>query len=175
MRHLPAPPIGGGALLAVLLITGCNSGEDAAAPSPSPSLTTQAVPTASADGQPLSEGEWSIEETATGATASFGSAGSEPLLRIVCDRDAGAVTLIRIGIGDEAQIYTIEAGAQRAAVQMSPSATGVPAMLAEIDPTQPIFAAFSDPAQTIEISGPDAPALRMPGRTGINRVMQACS
>ena len=179
MRHLPAPPLRGGALLAVLLtqlaLAACNSGENATAPSPTPSLTTQAMPTASADGQALTEGQWSIEETANGAAASFAGAGSEPVLRLVCDRDAGTLTLIRIGTGDEAQIYTIEVGAQRAAVQMSPSATGTPAMLAEIDPTQPIFAAFSDRAETIEISGPDAPALRLPGHSGISRVVQACS
>jgi len=180
MRHHIAPPSNrGGALLAALLTTlalgACSRSDDAAAPSPSPSLTTQAVPTAGADGAPLTEGQWSIEETATGASANFGEAGSEPLLRMVCDRDAGALTLIRIGIGDEPQIYTITVGTQRAAVQMSPSQTGVAAMLAEIDPAQPIFATFSNPAATIAIGAPDSPALRVPGHTGISRVLQSCS
>jgi len=180
MRHQFAPlTIRNGALLVALLTTvalgACSQSDEAAAPSPSPSLTTQAVPTVGADGAPLTEGQWSIEETANGASASFGEAGSEPVLRMVCDRTSGTLTLIRIGIGDEPQIYTIAAGDQRAAVQMSPTQTGVAGMLAEVDPAQPIFANFSNPAATIAISAPDVPAVRLPGHTGISRVLQSCS
>lgn len=178
MRHLPVPPLRGGALLATLLtslaLAACSQGEPTDAPSPSPSLTTQAVPTASADGEPLAPGQWTVEETANGASASFGETGSEPVLRLVCDRDAGTLTLIRIGEGDAPQTYSLEAGGQRAAVEMEPTQTGVAGMLAEVDASQPVFAGFADPAGTIAMAAPGAPALRLPGHTGINRVIEAC-
>jgi hypothetical protein len=178
MRHLPAPPIRGGELLAALLtslaLCACSQGEEADAPSPSPSLTTQALPTTSAGGEPLAPGQWTVEETANGASASFGETGGEPVLRLVCDRDAGTLTLIRIGQGDAPQTFSLEAGTQRAAVEMEPTQTGTAGMLAQVDAGQPVFAAFADPAGTIAIAAPGQPALRLPGHTGISRVIEAC-
>jgi hypothetical protein len=153
----------------------CSQSDEAEAPSPAPSLTSQAAPTSSADGQPLTEGEWLIEETARGARAAFGSAQSEPVLTIACERSGRGLLLTRAATAEEARTYTIRAGTQRAGVRMSPTGTEQPAMEAKIDPRQPIFAAFSDPAATIEISGAGAPALRLQGHTGISRVIQACS
>jgi len=181
MRHLFAPPpVSGGAMFAAALLTplalgACSQSDEGDSPAPAPSLTTQAMPTTSAGGEPLTQGQWLIGETARGASAAYGSAQSEPVLTIACDRNGRGLLLTRAGAGEQAQTYTIQVGAQRAAVQMSPAATEQPAMEAVIDPTQPIFAAFSDPAQTIEISGPGEPALRLPGHTGISRVIQACS
>ncbi len=179
MRHRNAPPPArGGRLLATLLtplaLAACSQGEERDSPAPTPSLTTQAAPTTGAAGEPLTEGQWFIGETATAATAEFGPSQGEPLLRLVCDRDSGALTLIHMGQDDEAQVYTIEVGGQRAGVQMSPSLTGVPAMLAEVDPGQPIFAAFANPGETIEIGAAGGTVLRLPGNTGVGRVMEAC-
>jgi len=180
MRHLSAPPpIRGGALLAALLIPlalgACSQSDEGESPAPAPSLTAQAMPTSSADGQPLTEGQWSIEETAGGASASFGGAGDEPMLRLVCIREERVLRLAVAAPAEEPQTYTISVGDRRAAVPMEPTATGMAAMLAEFDPAEPIVAAFSDPAGTIEISAPDEPALRVPGHAGIARVIQSCS
>ena len=173
MRHLfRPPPRRGGALLPALLLTlaACSQGEEA--DSPAPNAPTTAADTAS---EPLTAGEWFIEETADSAVAEFGPDARDPVLRLVCDRGSGTLTLIHIGRGDEEQIYNVEVGGQSVAVQMSPSLTGVPAMLGEVDATQPVFAAFSQTGETIEIGATGEPALRLPGHTGISRVIQACS
>lgn len=175
MRHHPAPPLQGGALLAVLLLAACNSGDEPAAPSPSPSQTTPALSAAGAEGEPLTEGQWFIEESADTASAAFGPPASEPLLRIACDRNDGRLLLNRSGPAEEAQILTIKTGSQRASVQMSPAGTELPMTEGEIDPAQPIFAALSDPNEIVEFTSPHGPALRVPGHTGISRVVQACS
>ena len=171
-----APPLARCApLIAALLLAACNSAEEPdEAPTPTPRLTTQAVPTTSAEGAPLTAGSWTIEETAGGASAAFGEAGRQAALVLVCTRNTGAVTLSRPGAGQEPQTFTLQAGDQRAAVQMSTTSEPRPALEAQIDPTQPIFAAFIDRGESIEIGAPGAAALRIPGHPGISRVIEAC-
>jgi len=180
MPRRPAPrfvsPLAFGApLAAALLLAGCNSsGEPQEAPTPTPSLTTRAAPTASAEGEPLTPGRWTIEESAGGASAAYGEAQGAPVLLMVCNANTGIVTLSRPGSAQEPQTFTLEAAGQRAAVRMSPAGEAPLTMRAEIDPTQPIFAAFADPAASIEISAAGATALRLPGHSGIARVIEAC-
>ncbi len=175
MRRRPTLPLApAGPVIAALLLAGCNAAQEPDE-APTPTLTSQAVPTASADGRALTPGSWTIEETAGGASAVFGEAGSAPVLMMVCSRQTGVVTLSRAGTADGPQTFALSAAGQRAAVRMEPAENVVPVMQAEVDPTQPIFTAFADRTASIELSGPGAGTLLVPGASGISRVVQACS
>jgi len=162
-------------LLAACALGACSqqADEQAAAPTPTPTLTTQALPTQAADGTPLAIGEWLVEETAGGASARFREQGGADALVLVCDRANRALNLSRAGTTAQPQRFRITIGAQRADVMMAPG--GALGLNATVDGTQPIFAAFADPAAVIELSGPGAAVLRIPGHPGISRVFAACA
>ena len=64
MRLRPALPL----LLAALGACSQQADEQAPPPTPTPSLTSQALLTQAADGTPLAAGEWLVEETGNGAS-----------------------------------------------------------------------------------------------------------
>jgi len=171
MRLRPALPLA----IAALGLAGCSQQADdqaAATPSPAPTLTTQALPTAAPDGTPLTVGEWLIEETAGGASATFRERGGANALALVCDRANRAVSLTRAGGAATPQRFRLTIGAQKADVLLAPG--GGLGLNAQVDHTQPIFAAFADPAAVIDVTGPGTPPLRVPGHPGISRVLNAC-
>jgi len=169
MRFRPALPL----LSAAAALAACSQAEDdAAAPAPTPTLTTQALPTTAPDGTPLAIGEWLVEESAGGASAAFREQGGANALVLVCDRASRALNLSRAGSAAEPQRFRITIGTQKADVMLAPGGTA--GLTAAVDGTQPIFAAFADPAAVIEVSGPGAPVLRLPGHPGISRVFAAC-
>lgn len=171
MRVRPALPL----LLAATALAACSqqAEDEAAAPAPTATLTTQALPTQAADGTPLAVGEWLVEETAAGASARFREQGGADALLLTCDRANRALGLGRAGTAAQPQRFRIAIGAQKADVMMAPG--GALGLNATVDATQPIFAAFADPAAVIEISGPGAVPLRVPGHPGTSRVLAACA
>ena len=163
------------------LAVGCSSPEetgDAEAPepvatqSPTPTPTTTNTPT---DGQPLAEGEWFIEESASGASAAFGPPQTEAVLLIRCDKPTRTLTLTRAGDAEQAQTYTIEAGGQAATLDMEPVGGPLPTLEAEIDPGASVFSGFTEAGGVITMTSPDGEALRVPTAPGISRVFEACS
>jgi hypothetical protein len=169
MRLRPALPL----LLAASALAACSQqAEEQAAPTPTPTLTTQALPTQAVDGTPLAVGEWLIEETGGGASARFREQGGADALVLVCDRANRALSLSRAGTTAQPQRFRITVGAQKADVLMAPG--GALGLTAQVDGTQPIFAAFADPAAAIELTGQGAAPLRVPGHPGISRVFAAC-
>ena len=172
MRLRPAPPIA----VAMLALAACSPRSDdetAGAPTPTPTLTTQALPTAAPDGTPLAAGEWLVEETATGASAAFREQSGANALVLSCDRASHALTLNRAGSATEPTRFRITIGAQQADVILAPASDL--GLVAQVDRAQPIFAAFADPEAVIDISGPGAVPLRVPGHPGISRVLAACA
>ena len=170
MRLRPAP-----LLFAATALAACSqqADEQAAAPMPTPSLTTRPLPTQAADGTPLAAGEWLVEETGSGASARFRQQGGADALVLVCDRANRALSLSRAGTTAQPQRFRITIGTQKADVMMAPG--GALGLAAQVDGKQPIFAAFADPAAVIELTGPGATALRVPGHPGISRVFAACA
>ena len=171
MRLRPALPL----LVAASALAACSqqAEDQAAAPTPTPTLTTQAVPAQAADGTPLTIGQWMVEETAGGASARFREQSGADALVLVCDRANRALSLSRAGTTAQPQRFRITIGAQKADVMMAPG--GALGLTATVDGTQPIFAAFADPAAVVELAGPGATALRLPGHPGISRVLAACA
>lgn len=160
------------AMLGAALLAGCNQAPEDAAPTPA--LTTSAPRTADAAGAPLTAGSWLVEETANGASAVFASPAGEPVVRLVCRRADRAVILTRSGVA-EATSFRLQAGGVAADLAMVPAVTSIGDVEAVVDPAQPIFAVFADPAATIRMEAPGTPALHLPSHTGISRVAQACS
>ncbi len=154
-------------------LAACSQQSDEATPSPSPTLTTQALPTQAPDGTPLAAGEWLVGETGGGASATFHEQGGADALVLACDRANRALSLSRAGTTAQPARFRITIGAQKADVMMSPG--GALGLTAQVDGTQPIFAAFADPAAVIELTGAGAAPLRVPGHPGISRVFAACS
>jgi len=162
--------------IAALTLAACSQQDDdesAAAPMPTPTLTTQAMPTVAPDGTPFATGEWLVEESAAGASATFREQGGANTLALTCDRASRTLSLNRAGSATEPQRFRITIGAQMADVMLAPG--GAAGLSAAVDGTQPIFAAFTDPAAVIDIAGPGAPALRLPGHSAISRVLAACA
>lgn len=171
MRFRPALPL----LFVTIGLAACSqqADEQAVAPSPTPTLTTQAVPTQAADGSPLAVGSWLIEEDASGATARFRQQDGSDALALVCDRPNRALHLSVAGRTEDPQRFRITIGAQRADVLLAPG--GTLGLNAQVDGRQPIFAAFLNPSAVIEITGPGMAGLRVPGNQGISRVYAACA
>jgi hypothetical protein len=170
MRFRPALLL----LFAASALAACSQqAEEAATPTPTPSLTTQALPTQAADGTPLTAGEWLIEETGGGASARFREPGGADALVLVCDRTNRTLSLSRAGTAAQPRRFRITIGEQKGDVMMGRG--GALGLTAQVDGTQPIFAAFADPAAVIELSGPAAATLRVPGHPGISRVLAACA
>jgi hypothetical protein len=168
----PLRPAALAMLGAAALLAGCNQAPEDAAPTPA--LTTAAPRTADAAGAPLTAGSWLVEETANGASAVFASPAGAPVVRLVCRRADRAVILTRSGVA-EATTFRLQAGGTAADLAMAPAAGGAGEVEAVVDPAQPIFAVFADPAATIRMEAPGTPALNLPSHTGIGRVAQACS
>jgi hypothetical protein len=170
MRRRRALPIAA----TVMALAACSQqSEDQTADAPTPTLTTQALPTAAPDGTPLALGEWLVEETAAGASATFREQGGAAALGLTCDRASRALRLNRAGSATEPQRFRIAIGAQLADVLLAPG--GDLGLTAQVDGTQPIFPAFADPAAVIDLTGPGTAPLRLPGHPGIGRVLAACA
>src|SRR5687768_7466472 len=130
MRFRFALPLLSGASLAAC----AQQAEDqAAAPTPTATLTTQALPTQAADGTPLAVGEWLVEETGGGASARFREQGGADALVLVCDRANRALSLSRTGATAQPQRFRITIGAQKADVMMAPG--GALGLAAQVDGT----------------------------------------
>jgi hypothetical protein len=169
MRVRPALPL----LAPAAALAACSQAEDdAAEPTPAPTLTTQSLPTEAPDGTPLALGEWLVEEAAGGASAAFRQQDGANALVLVCDRANRALSLSRAGSAATPQRFRITVGEQKADVMLAPG--GASGLSATVDRAQPIFAAFADPSAVIEVTGAAAPPLRVPGHPGISRVIAAC-
>ena len=105
MRYRPVPTIA--AIASCLLVAACSSsGEDDTADAetaPVPVLTSNPVVSEAPDGSLMAEGEWFIEEDARGASARFGSPGSEARLSLICDAATQTLTLARAGDAESTQ------------------------------------------------------------------------
>ena len=162
--------------IAAGLATACSSPEESGETElPEPVLTQNPAPAAAPDGQPLAQGQWFIEENASGASAAFGPPESEAVLLIRCDRPTGTLTLTRAGDAEEAQTYTIEAGGRAATLDMQPTGGPLPTLEAEIEPTAPVFSGFTEPGGAITVSSPEGDTLRVPTAAGISRVFESCT
>ena len=159
--------------MGLLVLAACgDSGSGDTAP-PQPELTQNAAPTVAADGGALTVGEWTIGEDAAGAHAMFGEANSEPRLVFACDSATHVLSMSRAG--SEAGAYVVEAGGQAARVDMATAGAEMPEVSAAIAPGAPVFAAATDPANTLSITSPGGDTIRMPGAPGLRRVLEACS
>ena len=161
-------------------LAACNSADtpvdDTA--TPTAELTAAPVPTAAPDGTALMAGTWTVSEDASGARASFGEPNVAPSLEITCDTSTRAVTLTRQEsapgpAGLAPTVYAIEAGGAAARLDMVPAASGG-AMMAEIDPIQPVFAGFSAGNTAIAFTSENGARAQYPSHPGIQRVLYAC-
>ena len=157
-------------VLASAALGACSQQAEEPPPAPSPTQARQPLAT---DGRPLAAGEWLVEETAGSASARFRQQDGADALVLVCDRLNRALNLSRTGSTTQPQRFRITIGAQKADVMMSPG--GALGLTAQVDGTQPIFSAFADPAAVINLPGPGAAALRLPGHPGIGGVLAACA
>ncbi len=162
--------------LASTALAACGSSEDAETPeevaAPAPVLTTAPTPTAAPDGTALVPGSWTVNQSAEGGFASYGEEGTEPALRIDCDRATGAVTLSlgRAASGDEA--WRIDAGGEAARIDMTPVAGG---LTAQIEGSLAIFHAMSNAGEVVVLTSPTGERMQYPTHPGISQVLYACS
>ncbi len=169
MRDRLALPV----LAAASAVAACSQADgDSAAPTDEVSQATPARPTGSSEEIALATGDWLIEEAAGGASAAFIEDSGTPALVLVCDRANRALSLNRAGSAPTPQRFRITVGARKADVMLAPG--GAAGLSATVDTSQPIFAAFTDPAAVIEVTGAAALPLRVPGHSGISRVLAAC-
>lgn len=165
---------------ATAMLAACSSAEEPAAEevveAPTPQLTSTPTPVVASDGSPLTPGEWSINESASGASASFGMAGEDAQIVITCNRADSTMALVLAGDADGMQSYVLESGGTAARLDMLPdNDLALPSMSAEIAPDAPIFGGFVQAGGTIEITSPQGAVLRVPASPGIRRVFQACA
>ena len=161
---------------AAALLGACNSGAEETTvdevAAPAPELTTAPTPTAAPDGTALVPGSWTVAEDARGARASYAADGADPSLTIACDTASSAVTLSLVTVSDAPASYVVEAGGEAARLDMVPADGKVSA---EIEPSLPIFAAFSAPTTAIALTPPEGEKMQFPTHAGLRRVMDACS
>lgn len=162
------------------LLAACNSAdepvaEETAAATPAPVLTSSPTPTAAPDGSPLALGSWNINESGTGASASFGPESGDALLLVTCDRASRTLSLAVSNATPGNQSFAIESGGTAARVDMvADGNAALPRQVAQIAIDAPVFGGFVVPDGVIEISQPGGAVLRVPAAPGIRRVFEAC-
>ncbi len=165
---------------AAAMLAACNSSDEPAAEevaaAPTPQLTSTPTPTVADDGSPLTPGQWNVNESASGASASFGVAGEDAKLVISCDRESNTLAMVLAGEADGLQSYVLEAGGTAARLDMMPDGDlNLPSLSAEIAPDAPVFGGFVQPGGVIEITSPQGATMRVPTSTAIRRVFEACA
>ena len=95
---------------AAAMLAACSSSdepaaEEEAAAAPTPQLTSTPTPIVADDGSPLTPGSWTVNESASGASASFGEQGKDAQIVITCARDtkvmaSGAPLLVDVEFGE---------------------------------------------------------------------------
>lgn len=165
---------------AVTMLAACSSADEPAAEeaaaTPTPQLTSTPTPVVADDGSPLTPGAWSINESASGASASFGLPGENAQVVITCNRADSTMAMVVAGSGEGMQSYILEAGGTAARLDMMPDGDlDLPSMSAEIARDAPVFGGFVMPGGVIEITSPRGAVLRLPGSSGIRRVFEACA
>ncbi|TIX50473.1 hypothetical protein [Alteraurantiacibacter aquimixticola] len=164
---------------AAALLSACSSAdepaEEAAPETPAPVLTNSPTPIAAPDGSPLAPGSWSINESASGASATFGQADTDPLVNITCNRESNGLTLSINTPKLGSQAWVIEAGGTAARLDTMSNGEVVPYQVAAIALDAPVFGGFVQPGGTIEMTGPAGEVIRLPTAPGIRRVFEACA
>ena len=82
------------------------------------------------------------------------------------------MTITRAEAAQSAQAIRLDAGGQAVRLDLAPADGG---LVAEIEPSLPIFAAFSAPDTAIALTMPDGTRMQYPTHPGIRRVFEACS
>ena len=168
-------------LSAAAMLAACSSADEPVeseetVEAPAPQLTSTPVPTQAADGSPLAAGEWSINESGTGASAAFGLPGENAQILLTCQREGNVMSMSLAGEAEAMQSYVLESGGTAARLDMLPgSDDALPMLSAEIARDAPIFGGFVQAGGTIEISSPQGAVLRVPASPGIRRVFEACA
>jgi len=166
---------------AAAMLAACSSSdepaaEEEAAAAPTPQLTSTPTPIVADDGSPLTPGSWTVNESASGASASFGEQGKDAQIVITCARDTKVMAMTLAGNGEGTQAYVLEAGGTAARLDMMPDGDlYLPSMTAEIALDAPMFGGFVQPGGVIEITSPQGATMRLPTSTAIRRVFEACS
>lgn len=150
------------------------AGGSGAEPSPTPTLTSNPQPTADPQGNAVAAGQWFITENASGATAMFGEANTEPLFTIACRDGSGPLVVTRSAAADAAGTYTISAGESSARVAMRDSGGALPMIEGTLSVGDPVLQAMAQQDATGSIVGPEGDVLRVPGAPGLRRVVEAC-
>ena len=165
---------------AATLLAACSSAdepvaEESAAAVPTPVLTSTPTPTVAADGSPLAMGSWNINESATGASASFGETNGDALLSITCDSASKTLALAVSNSTPGNQTFVVESGGTAARLdRVADGNSALPRQVAPIAIDAPVFGGFVQAGGTIEISQPGGATLRVPSAPGIRRIFEAC-
>ncbi|UYY75886.1 hypothetical protein [Sphingomonas sp. R1] len=175
MRSFPLLAIAGPAILA-----GCvpapSTPPPAAAPRSAPAPAPAAprpTPTLSADWRdwPLTAGDWRYRaEPGGGGGASFGVAGSLPVLRLRCDRVTRRVTIVRTGT--TASTLTLRTTSAVRAMPAVPDAPGTIAL--SIAANDSFLDAIGYSRGRFVIEGGGLPTLVIPAWPEILRVVEDC-
>ncbi len=165
---------------AAAMLAACSNveptGEEKVAEVPTAQLTSTPTPVVADDGSPLTPGNWRVNESANGASASFGMQGQDAQLVITCARDTRVMALTLAGDVQGPLAYVLEAGGTAARLDMVPDGDlNLPSMTAEIAPDAPVFGGFVQPGGVIEISSTQSGTLRLPTSSAIRRVFEACA
>jgi hypothetical protein len=168
------------AMLALTSLAACSSAdepvaEETPAAVPTPVLTSTPTPTVAPDGSPLALGAWTINESGTGASASFGPEGGDALLLVTCDAASKTLSLAISNATPGNQSFVVESGGTAARLDMvADGNAALPRQVAQIAIDAPVFGGFVVPGGTIEISQPGGATLRVPSAAGIRRIFEAC-
>lgn len=140
------------------------------APAPAPAPAPTPVPLSS-DWRdwPITPGDWTYRAASSGGSASFGEAGAAPRLTVRCDRQAGRVTLERVGATGNS--ITIRTTSLTRALPTQPTASGAGASLTPRDPLLDAMA-FSRGRFILEMPG--TAHLAVPNWAELARVVEDC-
>jgi hypothetical protein len=162
------------ALLPVLLLTACNSADDAA-PAATASVAAAPGPALPAGTTAPAPGEWQVTEDGAGVRASFQSPEGKSLLSLTCDMATRAVTMAVASGAPGNQAFVLQAGGTAARLDtVADNNAADPHQAAAIAPDAPVFVGFVQPGGMIDVSQPGGMSLRIPSDSGIGRVFEGC-
>ena len=177
MLRLPSALMAGAACA---MLAACSSepemgeAEQAVVDAPQPALTTSPMATSAPDGSALVQGEWNVNEDATGVRAQYGVAGMQPSLTVTCDPAYNAVTLSMASSVGTAEAWRLDAGGEAARIDMLPSGGVLPELTAQVDQGLAIINSLADQGQTFMLTSPQRQSFQFPTHPGIRRVIDRC-
>ena len=149
--------------------------QTAPAPAPAPTPIATAPAPANWMDAPRTPGDWSIRTTDSRETvAIYGENASEGRFNLICNPSTRTIAIVRAGASDKPRQARILTETREKLVTMAPTTIGLPALSAQLSPSDPIFDAMALTKGRFAVETEGMSTLYLPAWAEVTRVIEDC-